>query len=137
MVAYKEQTAWENLVRQPGNPFTTAKVGCRVAFMAKEDIAEPTGAEMILWERQEDGIVVGKQVFQGFRGSDADLMLVADAEVLIDVCEEPSSDPIRKLRLGIREGTVLCYFLRTKRELIMMGYEEFVDALGLPLAGCQ
>lgn len=113
------------------------QAGARVAFMAKEDLAG-TEADMIVWENMTDdiGIAIGKQAFQGFHAGDADLMFVADAEVLLQICTATPVDPIKKLRQGIRHGTVLCYFLRPKRELLDMGYEEFVEALGLPLAGC-
>lgn len=137
MLAYKEKIVWESLLQRQGNPLAAVKVGGRVAFMAKEDLAEPDKTEMVLWERQEGGVAVAKQAFQGFRSSDADIMLVAEAGVLLRVCEELSEDPIKTMRQGIRHGSVICYFLRPKRELIDMGYEEFVELLGLPLAGCQ
>ncbi|MCL5962343.1 MAG: hypothetical protein M1358_24030 [Chloroflexi bacterium] len=133
---YKEPEVWQKIAEAQGSLLPGVKPGGRVAVISKQELGESSG-EMIVWVSKDQTTGFDKRPFQGFRNSDADLMFVVDEELLVNVCENTQENPIPKLRHGIRQGSVLCYFLRPKRELINIGYEEFVDLLGLPLAGCQ
>lgn len=136
-LTYKETTAWERLLEKTSDALSAVSSGGKVAFLAKEELVDPSRAEMIVWKRNGKGIVVHKQAFQGFRYCDADIILVATSDLLTNLCTNVQGDTMRTIRQAIRRGDVVCYFLRSKRELIDMGYEEFVELLGLPLAGCQ
>ena len=120
MVTQHDLGAWERLLQSQEGVLAGIQTGGRSGIV-RRDQAAGSGGEMIVWDR--DG--------------DVDVMFVIDDETLLGLCREDQPDPIRELRLGIRRGNVLLYFLRAKRGLRQQGHEDFVELIGVPLGGCQ
>lgn len=127
---------WELLITMCSQMLPGVESGGKVGVLPKQQLAV-SGGEMVVWEKTDAGVVASRQAFQGFRGTNADLLFVADEDALLNLWGDSRKDPIKKLREGIRNGSVMLYFLRSKKELLDLGYEDMVDQLGLPLAGCR
>src|SRR3989337_1095249 len=135
MTMLDELAAWTRLLHQH-EVLAGLQAGARIGLVHRDDAAG-SGGRMVVWVREAEQFRLEQTTFQGFRGGDADVMFVLDDETLCELNSENQADPFRVLRIGIRHGRVLLYFLRPKRELRVLGYEDFVELVGVPLGTCQ
>ncbi|MBI4320359.1 MAG: hypothetical protein HY675_17860 [Chloroflexi bacterium] len=133
---YRQPSTWEKLLEIRHNGFVDLKEGSRIGVLPKSDVSELNG-EMIVWEVGDQGIVVSTSPFRGFRGAGVDLLFVAEEDTLAVLCDGGPREPVAAIKNGLRQGRIILYFLRSKKELLALGYEELVESLGLPLSGCQ
>lgn len=90
---------------------------------------------ILCWEAQSGKMLTNYCPFTGFRNADVDLLFVADDEAMVTLYEQTGENAILRMKESLRRGTILFYVLKTKSELLDMGYEDFLDALGLVFLG--
>jgi hypothetical protein len=96
-------------------------------------VSEPV--PMLAWERDEARMVARDRVFHGLEGVSADLLFVAEEGALEAVLARAGENPFGELKRQIRAARIQVFVMRTRRELAGLGYEDFVECLGLPFLG--
>ena len=64
-----------------------------------------------------------------------DLLIVVDDEALESLHSQAQDNTFSKMREQIRNGNILFYVMKTKDELLDLGYEELIEVLGIPFLG--
>jgi hypothetical protein len=135
--------AWQRMLERHGELFCDMAPGSRIGLMRRNG-AQPgkraaalfaSGAEVLTWERGEDGMRAGRHSCCDPRELRLDLLLVADDEGLEAIAGHIEGDALTVMKKLIRRGNVLFYAMRTKHELEEAGYEDFLDSLGLAFLG--
>jgi hypothetical protein len=96
-------------------------------------VSEPV--PMLAWERSDGRMVARDRVFRGLSDVSADLLFVAEDGAFEAVLERAGEDPFGELKRQIRAGRIQVFVMRTREELQGLGYEDFLEYLGLPFLG--
>jgi hypothetical protein len=96
-------------------------------------VSEPV--PMLVWERAEGRMAARDRVFHGLNGVSADLLFVAEEGALEAVLARAGENPFGELKRQIRAARIQVFVMRTRRELAALGYEDFLECLGLPFLG--
>lgn len=130
MSALPEAAAWRAAAARHDALFAALDPGARIGLVAREE-----QTTMLLWEVGKAGIEVRDAPFSGFSASGADILLVANAQALGEICGAADAQLFVVLRAGIRSGAVVCYVLRPRCDLEARGFEEMLEALGFAFMG--
>ena len=96
-------------------------------------VSEPV--PMLVWEWNEGRMVARDRVFHGLNGLSADLLFVAEDGALEAVLARAGDNPFGELKRQIRAARIQVFVMRTRPQLQALGYEDFLECLGLPFLG--
>lgn len=89
----------------------------------------------MVWCRHREGMTVEQRPFTGFDSCGVDLLFVSGPGALEAVHAQVDDNPMGAMKLAVREGRMLLYVLRSKRQLLDNGFEDFLEILGLAFMG--
>ncbi len=90
---------------------------------------------MLVWRAAGGAVEVSAGTFPGFEHTDVDILIAADDAALAGLVESLESDLLAALRRLIRDGRVLFFARKNRRDLDDLGYEELLDQLGFAFMG--
>ena len=89
---------------------------------------------MIEWRKCDQGMRAQPGTYDGLAGLGVDLLFLAGDGALEAVLAR-AEHPLGEMKRQLRAARIQFFVFRTKRELRDLGYEDFVEALGLPFLG--
>jgi len=73
--------------------------------------------------------------FPGFDRVDVDLLFIPNNETLRRLHDRANPSPFADMRRKVRRRETLLYVVKPRASLLQLGYEEFLDSLGLTFVG--
>lgn len=131
---FLDAEGWQAILDRKQEIFTDMLPGASLGILPKKEFESPVGT-MLTWVRQADKMEVVYQSFIGFQDTSVDLLMIADDEALESLHSKAHDNPFNEMREQIRNGNILYYVMKTKTELLDLGYEELIDVLGIPFLG--
>ena len=125
---------WQAMLDRRQEIFADMLPGASLGILPKKELESPIGT-MLTWVRQADKMEVAYQSFTGFQNTSVDLLIVADDEALESLHSQEQDNTFNEMREQIRNGNILFYVMKTKDELLDLGYEELIEILGIPFLG--
>jgi len=89
---------------------------------------------MLEWRKRDAGMRAQAGAYRGLAGLDVDLLFLA-ADGALEAVLACAEHPLGEMKRQLRAARIQLFVLRTKRELAERGWEDFVEALGLPFLG--
>jgi hypothetical protein len=89
---------------------------------------------MLEWRKRDGRLLAQAGTYRGLDGLGVDLLFVAGDGALEAVLAR-DEHPLGEMKRQLRAARIQFFVFRTKRELRDLGYEDFVEALGLPFLG--
>ncbi len=132
--ALSDLDTWQAALDSQQAVFAAMLPGASIGIIPKRDLQAP-GGKMLVWEAQQGRIVAEERGFSGIRSVGVDLLFVADDEAIEALRTLKGSGALEEMKEFIRQGNILFYVLKTKDDLTDLGFEEFLEALGLAFAG--
>ena len=102
--------------------------------LPEEDFESP-GAMMLVWEATEQGMVASYRSFSGFDTVEVDLLFIPNNETLRQLHDRTNLSPFVDMKRKVRRRETLLYVVKPRASLLELGYEEFLDSLGLTFVG--
>jgi hypothetical protein len=145
IAAVDDVAAWQRVVDGYGPLFEPlaegAAVGLVPRFFVDADGVRCAAAmpstpvlPMLEWRKLAARMVVQRGRYAGLGAVRVDLLLLAGDGALEAVLGR-AEHPLGEMKRRLRTAQIQFFVLRTKRELAELGYEDFVEALGLPFLG--
>ncbi len=145
VAALEDVAAWQRMIDgyQPlFEPLaTSAAVGLVPRFFvdgngARRGAAMPATRPlpMIEWRKCDDRMRAQPGTYSGLEGLGVDLLFLAGDGALEAVLAR-AEHPLGEMKRQLRAARIQFFVFRTKRELRDLGYEDFVEALGLAFLG--
>lgn len=132
---FMKQNHWQDSLDRQQEVFSGIFEDARIGILPKPQIESEDG-KVLVWEVQSGKMSAGYRPFTGFRNAEVDMLFVADEQGLVSLYE--NGGEFKHMKNLIREGSILFYVFKTKNELLDLGYEDFLDALGLAfMGGCR
>lgn len=125
---------WQAMLDRRQEIFADMLPGASLGILPKKELESPIGT-MLTWVRQADKMEVAYQSFTGFQNTSVDLLIVADDEALESLHSQEQDNTFNEMREQIRNGNILFYVMKTKDELLDLGYEDLIEVLGIPFLG--
>ncbi|HXP31481.1 MAG TPA: hypothetical protein VN832_10355 [Stellaceae bacterium] len=125
---------WQALLDRHSAIFAGMLPGSRIGLLPEEDFESPA-AMMLVWEATGNGMVADYRCFPGFEQAAVDLLFVADGETLGRLHDRANPAPLADLKRKVRRRETLLYVVKPRATLLELGYEEFLDSLGLAFMG--
>ena len=128
---------WQAALAAHGGAFSCLEPGSRIGLVAETALSAAgcAGSRMLVWEATERGVNVEPATFPGFEHTDVDILMAADDAALGSINDVLEGDWLATLRLLIREGRVLFFARKARRDLDEAGYEELLEQLGFAFMG--
>lgn len=129
-----EAGPWQEHLNRLGEVFKKIGDGGCIGILPK---GEPEAGEsrMIMLTVRGGRVTIDSPPFRGFRECGADLLFVADPHSLAKIHGELARDPLAELKRQIRFGGVVFFVLKARDDLIEMGFEDLIEAVGIPWIG--
>ena len=145
VAALEDLAAWQRLVdgyRPLFEPLATgATVGLVPRFFADANGTRRSAAmpatpplPMLEWRKCDGGMLAQPAAYRGLDGVGVDLLFLAGDGALEAVLAR-DEHPLGEMKRALRAARIQFFVLRTKHELRDLGYEDFLEALGLPFLG--
>ncbi len=125
---------WQALLDRHSEIFAGILPGSRIGLLPEEDFESPS-AMMLVWEATGNGMVTDYRPFPGFEKVEVDLLFIADGETLRRLHDRANPAPLADLKHKVRRRETLLYVVKPRATLQELGYEEFLDSLGLIFMG--
>lgn len=125
---------WQALLERHSAIFAGMLPGSRIGLLPEEDFESPA-AMMLVWEATGNAMVADYRPFPGFAEVEVDLLFVADGETLRWLHDSTNPAPLAELKRKVRRRETLLYVVKPRSALLELGYEEFLDSLGLAFMG--
>ena len=125
---------WQALLERHSAIFAGMLPGSRIGLLPEEDFESPA-AMMLVWEATGNAMVADYRPFPGFAEVEVDLLFVADGETLRWLHDSTNPAPLAELKRKVRRRETLLYVVKPRSALLELGYEEFLDFLGLAFMG--
>ncbi len=125
---------WQALLDRHSPIFAGMLPGSRIGLLPEEDFDSPL-AMMLVWEATGRGMVADYRPFPGFGEVEVDLLFIADGETLGRLHDRANPAPLADLKRKVRRRETLLYVVKPRAALLELGYEEFLDSLGLAFMG--
>lgn len=125
---------WQTILDRRPEIFTDMLPGASLGILPKKEFESSVGT-MLIWVKQVDKMAVFYQTFTGFQNTSVDLLMIADDAALESLHSKAQDNPFYEMREQIRNGHILYYVMKTKNELLALGFEELIDVLGIPFLG--
>lgn len=125
---------WRRLLAGDAGPLAALVPGARIAVIPQPYARREAGC-LLMCEAQPGGMASRIARFAGFQRCDADIAFVINDEARASLVDEAGHDGLGALRRLVRRGHVVLYFLKCEGALIELGFEEFLESLGLNVLG--
>ena len=137
---------WQRVLDYHQALFAETSRGASIGFIlryhasadgAKRAVITPVSEPMpmLVWERSDGRVVARDRVFHGLNGVSVDLLFVAKDSALDAVLARAGENPFGELKRQIRAARIQLFVMRTRPELQALGYEDFLECLGLAFLG--
>ncbi len=128
---------WQAALGAHRSVFACLAPGSRIGLVAEGSLggAGTPGSRMLVWRATPEGVAVEAGTFPGFEHTDVDILIAADDSALALLAASLEADLLAALRGLIREGKVLFFARKTRRDLEDAGYEELLEELGFAFMG--
>ena len=128
---------WEVALAAYKDTFSCLASGSRIALVAEAALSDAgrVGSNMLVWHATDQGLRVEAGKFPGFEETDVDILMVADDAALASMNASLEADVLQTVRRLIREGKILFFARKTRRDLDHAGYEDLLDQLGFAFMG--
>jgi hypothetical protein len=137
--------AWQRLIDGYGPLFEPLADGAAVGLVprffldangVRRGAAMPSTPElpMLEWRKCDGRMVAQPGTYSGLDGPGVDLLFLANDGALEAVLAR-DEHPLGEMKRQLRAARIQFFVFRTKSELRDLGYEDFVEALGLPFLG--
>ena len=127
-------SGWQALLDRYESLFAGLLTGSRIGLLPEEDFESP-GAMMLVWEATEQGMVASYRSFSGFDTVEVDLLFIPNNETLRQLHDRTNPSPFVDMKRKVRRRETLLYVVKPRASLLELGYEEFLDSLGLTFVG--
>lgn len=145
VAAIEDVSAWQRLVDGYAPLFAPladgAGIGLVPRFFAGANGALRAAAmpstptlPMLEWRKRDGHMCAQAAAYRGLERLGVDLLFLAGDGALEAVLAR-AEHPLGEMKRQLRAARIQFFVLRTKRELAELGYEDFVEALGLPFLG--
>lgn len=131
---FLDAQGWQTILDRRPEIFTDMLPGASLGILPKKEFESPVGT-MLIWVKQVDKMAAFYQTFTGFQNTSVDLLMIADDAALESLHSKAQDNPFYEMREQIRNGHILYYVMKTKNELLALGFEELIDVLGIPFLG--
>jgi len=125
---------WQALLDRHRPLFAGLLAGSRIGLLPEEDFETPA-AMMVVWEATGLGMVATYRPFPGFDTVDVDLLFIPSNETLRGLHDRTNASPFADMKRKVRRRETLLYVVKPRARLLELGYEEFLDSLGLTFVG--
>ena len=137
--------AWQRLIDGYAPLFEPLAEGAAVGLApryyadaggARRSAAMPStpALPMLEWRRRDGRMTALADTYCGLDGVGVDLLFLA-GDGALEAVRARDGHPLGEMKRQLRAARIQFFVLRTKRELAALGYEDFVEALGLPFLG--
>jgi hypothetical protein len=145
LAAIENVPAWQRLVDGYAPLFAPLADGAGIGLVPRF-FADASGARraaampstpplpMLEWRMRDGRMRAQPATYRGLDGVAVDLLFLAGDGALEAVLAR-AEHPLGEMKRQLRAARIQFFVLRTKRELADLGYEDFVEALGLPFLG--
>lgn len=127
-------SGWQALLDRHESLFAGLLAGSRIGLLPEEDFESPA-AMMLVWEATEQGMVASYRPFSGFDTVEVDLLFIPNNETLRGLHDRTNPSPFADMKRKVRRRETLLYVVKPRASLLELGYEEFLDSLGLTFVG--
>ena len=127
-------SGWQALLGRYESLFAGLLTGSRIGLLPEEDFESP-GAMILVWEATEQGMVASYRSFSGFDTVEVDLLFIPNNETLRQLHDRTNPSPFVDMKRKVRRRETLLYVVKPRASLLELGYEEFLDSLGLTFVG--
>lgn len=143
--ALDDLAAWQRLLDSYAPLFeplaSGASVGLAPRFFVDENGVQRAAAmpstpplPMLEWHKRDEGMRAQPGSYRGLGRLEVDMVFLA-ADGALEAVLARAEHPLGEMKRQLRAARIQFFVLRTKRELAERGYEDFVEALGLPFLG--
>ena len=129
-----DMAGWQALLDRHASLFAGLLAGSRIGLLPEEDFDSPA-AMMLVWEASERGMVAAYRPFPGFDAVQVDLLFIPDHATLRRLHDQANPSPFADMKRKVRRRETLLYVVKPRAALLDLGYEEFLDSLGLTFIG--
>lgn len=132
---FLNQNHWQEILDRQQQVFSGIIDEAKIGILPKPQIVSEDG-KLLVWEVQSGKMLADYKPFAGFKNAGVDMLFVAEEQALVSLYE--NAGEFRQMKDLIRQGAILFYVFKTRDDLLDLGYEEFLDALGLAfMGGCR
>jgi len=125
--------AWQAALDQE-QKFTQISAG-KIGLASKQTCAAPPGA-MLVWEFTRGKVRAAPDIFSGWQAAGVELLLVLDEDTAAALQAALAQETVlAALKQMIRLGKANLFILKPRDELQVLGFEEFLETLGVPFLG--
>jgi hypothetical protein len=96
---------------------------------------ETPPVDMLVLERRASGMCARTGVYRGLKQAGVDVLFFAEAAALEAVLARAPDNPFGEMKRCIRGGRIQLMVMHERRRLRELGYEDFMESLGLPFLG--
>lgn len=132
--AFQDQAGWQALLDKQSHLFSALLPGAGIGILPRKNY-EALNGTMLVWHVASGQVKAEYRDFTGFADTGVDLLFITDEEDLERVLTNGNENPFAEMKQLIRNGSIQFFSLKAQRELIDLGYEELIDAFGLPFQG--
>lgn len=134
---FADTARWERALESHHTVFAGLAPGSRIGLVPEAAVTSgcQSDAPMLEWAATGDGLKVGQREFTGFEATDVDILIAADDAALASLAEALEGDVLAAMRHLIRDGHMLFFARKTRRDLEDAGYEDLLDQLGFAFMG--
>jgi hypothetical protein len=145
VAALEDLAAWQRVIDGYAPLFEPLATGAAVGLVprffvdatgTRRSTAMPStpALSMIEWRKCDQGMRAQPGTYDGLAGLGVDLLVLAGDGALEAVLAR-EEHPLGEMKRQLLAARIQFFVLRTKHELRALGYEDFVEALGLPFLG--
>jgi hypothetical protein len=145
VTALEDLAAWQRMIDGYAPLFEPLATGARVGLVprffvdasgTRRSAAMPSTPTlpMLEWRKRDGHMLAQPGTYGGLDGIGVDLLFLAGDGALEAVLAR-DEHPLGEMKRQLRAARIQFFVFRTKRELRDLGYEDFVEALGLPFLG--
>jgi hypothetical protein len=145
VAALDDLAAWQRVIDGYQPLFEPLAEGAAVGLVARFFVdasgtrrgaarpATPT-LPMLEWRKRDGRMLAQPGTYVGLDGLGVDLLFLAGDGALEAVLAR-AEHPLGEMKRQLRAARIQFFVFRTRHELRDLGYEDFVEALGLPFLG--
>jgi len=128
---------WQVALAAYKSTFSCLAPGSRIGLVVEAALSDAgrVGSSMLVWQATDQGLRVQAGNFPGFEQTDVDILMVADDAALASMNDSLEADVLATVRRLIRDGKILFFARKTRRDLDNAGYEDLLDQLGFAFMG--
>jgi hypothetical protein len=145
VAALEDVAAWQRVIDGYAPLFEPLEANAAIGLVprhftdaagARRSAAMPStpALPMLEWRRTADRMTALPAIYRGLEGLGVDLLFLAGDGTLEAVLAR-AEHPLGEMKRQLRAAKIQFFVFRTKHELRDLGYEDFVEALGLPFLG--